>query len=291
MKTVAVWGCAGFVGRACYQTFSQIKSSEWKILGYDLIKEKCPNTKEECLRADLHFVCVPTPMIKETGQCETGIVACVVEEIKKANINSWVVVKSTVTPGFTRMQNIYFDRVVFNPEFLTEINYLEDFRELSYQIIGTDNESDFYETCCLIELYEQCFVEGLMKSDHYFTTPSNEAEMIKLTRNCYLATRISFFNEIKQVCDKVDHGIDFDSMVELAGLDPRVGGHFNKVPGPDGDYGWGLSCFPKDLNNFMHLAKSYGIKPEVCMGVWNKNLEVRKNRDWETMAKAVISKF
>lgn len=285
MKKVAVWGCAGFVGGACYQTFSQIKSPEWEILGFDLIKEKSPNTKEECYDAELHFVCVPTPMKKETGECDTSIVEAVVRDLKM-KAKGWVVIKSTVPPGTTKKMNQTYARVIHNAEYLTEARFLEDFRELPYQIIGTDNEAFFYETCCLVELYQQCFAEGIMKNDHFFTVSSTESEMIKIVRNCYLATRLSFFNEVYQVCQKLK--VDYNSLTELVGLEPRIGDHYNKVPGPDGKFGFSKSCLPKDLNDFIFLAQSLGIDPKVSKGVWEKNLEVRPDRDWELEKKAVV---
>jgi UDPglucose 6-dehydrogenase len=289
MRKVSIWGCGGFVGGACYETFSKLKSLNFQILGYDIVKEKSKNSKQQCLDADLHFVCVPTPM-KKTGECYIDIVKNVVNEIivNTTKKNPWIVVKSTVPIGFcsSLIQEFSYKNICFNPEFLTEANSLKDFQELQYQIIGVDGEAHFWETCSLVDLYQQCFSEQLMKNEMFLTVSTKEAEMIKLVRNCFLATRLSFFNEMYQVSSKF--GINYDSMVELVGLDDRVGMHYNKVPGPDGDFGWGLSCFPKDINNLRSLMKNAGIKSTVLDAVWSKNLEVRTNKDWENLEKAFI---
>jgi UDPglucose 6-dehydrogenase len=101
-----------------------------------------------------------------------------------------------------------------------------------------------------------------------------------------LATKVSFANEMKQICDKLD--IDYDKVIEYATKDKRLGMSHWAVPGPmpanDGSGkllpGYSGSCFVKDINALIHLAKELGIDPKVMNGSWLKNLEVRPGKDW-----------
>lgn len=288
-KSVTIWG-AGFVGATAYKAFSKIEG--WDVVVWDKFADNCKLMKEDptarfvnedvAKSSHLHLICVPTPM-KQNGECFTGIVEEVVEKIASAGTGAYIVIKSTVPPGTTERLNEKWCRVFFNPEFLTEANAYEDFVELPYQIIGNPSK----ERCWpLINLYRDAKAQDVVRGgEMVLETSSTTAEMVKLTRNCYLATRLSFFNEIKQVCDKL--GVEYDDMKHLAGLDERIGSHYNKVPGPDGKPGWSLSCLPKDLNDMIHVAYSAGVSPTVMEAVWHKNLEVRPERDWEEMEKAV----
>tara|TARA_A200000159_G_scaffold99625_1_gene92448 strand:- start:511 stop:918 length:408 start_codon:yes stop_codon:yes gene_type:complete len=120
-------------------------------------------------------------------------------------------------------------------------------------------------------------------------TGANVAETVKYFINCFLATKVSFANEMKQVCDKMD--IDFDKVVEYALYDERIGNSHLSVPGPDGSLGFGGHCFPKDLNAVRFVAQDLGLNPTVLTSVWEKNLEVRPQaeRDWENMVGRAVS--
>jgi UDPglucose 6-dehydrogenase len=118
-------------------------------------------------------------------------------------------------------------------------------------------------------------------------TGSNTAEAVKYFTNCFLATKVSFANEFKQICDETD--VDYDKVVEYALYDNRIGKTHFSTPGPDGRSGFGGSCFPKDLNALIYYATILGITPSVMKGVWNKNLEVRPQKDWELLKGRAIS--
>ena len=118
-------------------------------------------------------------------------------------------------------------------------------------------------------------------------TGSKTAEMVKYMTNSFLATKVSFANEMKMICDKLD--IDYDKVVEYSTYDERLGKSHWAVPGPDGHYGFGGSCFPKDINALIHLAGQLDLCPDVLLGVWEKNLEVRPEEDWEELkGRAVV---
>ena len=105
--------------------------------------------------------------------------------------------------------------------------------------------------------------------------------------NSFLATKVSFANEIYQICDKLK--IDYDKVVEYATLDDRLGKSHWNVPGPDGDFGFGGHCLPKDLSALIFLAMNLDTETNVLNAVEETNDVVRKNRDWEQMkGRAVI---
>jgi UDPglucose 6-dehydrogenase len=92
---------------------------------------------------------------------------------------------------------------------------------------------------------------------------------------------MSFANEISQICEKL--GVAYEGVINLAMLDKRLGRSHWKVPGPDGHYGFGLTCFPKDINALIAVAFELGVDPKILRAAWEKNLEVRPERDWEKM--------
>ena len=111
--------------------------------------------------------------------------------------------------------------------------------------------------------------------------------MVKYMTNSYLATKVSFANEIYQICQKIN--IDYDKVVEYATLDERLGKTHLSVPGPDGDLGFGGHCLPKDLNALITFAQNLDLEPIVLETVNWVNDKFRKNRDWEEMkGRAVV---
>ena len=113
--------------------------------------------------------------------------------------------------------------------------------------------------------------------------------MVKYMTNTFLATKVSFANEMKMLCDELD--LDYDKVVEYATYDERLGKTHWAVPGPDGELGFGGHCLPKDLNALISVAvdNSLGLYINVLSGVLETNNKVRKNRDWEEMkGRAVI---
>lgn len=291
---------AGFVGGTCYKVFSQLEN--WDVRVCDLNPEESflkktfdgeikwteePFAKE----ADLIFLAVPTPMVEETGECFTKFVEDAIASLRKYNQDNWICIKSTVPPGTTQKLHEKYKRVCFNPEFLTEANALNDFINLPYQIIGSpelmEGIMDGIDNP-IFDLYGNCAHEGLLniRSGAVLEISSTQAEMVKYLRNCYLSTRLSFFNEMKQICDKLD--IDYAATAYWAGLDERVGSHYNRVD-PQNP-GFGGHCLPKDLSALVALSRKLGVDPKVLKAVRDKNDEVRQMRDWESMEnRAVIS--
>ena len=246
---------------------------------YNESKTTC-DLKQLVWGCEVIFVCVPTPM-NEDGSCHTDIVESVIKEIDTyANGLQIVVIKSTVPPGTTDRLDKKYDgvNVIFNPEFLTEANFVEDFKNQDRIILGGVRRG----TNKLRQIYSKVFPTA-----HIIKTGSKTAEMVKYMTNTYLATKVSFSNEIYQICQKID--IDYDKVVEYATLDERLGKTHLSVPGPDGDLGFGGHCLPKDLNALIAFAQNLDLEPIVLETVNWVNDKYRKNRDWEKMkGRAVV---
>ena len=112
-------------------------------------------------------------------------------------------------------------------------------------------------------------------------TGSKTAEMVKYMTNTFLATKVSFANEMKMICDGLD--IDYDKLVEYSTYDERLGKSHWAVPGPDGKLGFGGSCFPKDINALLDLANKFEIDVFTLDGAWETNLQVRPEQDWKKL--------
>lgn len=245
--------------------------------------------------SNVYFVCLPTPMF-EDGAADLSIVESVLEELASIPGERIAVVKSTVPPGSTEAWNERFGpqelHVIFNPEFLTEANALEDMRNQNRIILGGPRP--------WINEVKQIFQTAFPRVP-VIKTSSTTAEMVKYVTNCMLAVKVSFANEVAQICEALDKdgcNIDYDKVVEYAKVDRRLGDTHWSVPGPvpthDGRYvrGFGGHCFPKDINALMSVARQHGIDPKVMQAAWDKNLEVRApdDRDWEQQVGRAVSK-
>ena len=280
MHKVGIIGL-GFVGTAVETGFQSI--ADIKI--YD--KYKPSDSLESTVKnSNILFVCLPTPML-ESGECDISIIEKEIDNIASiASKSKIIILKSTVPPGTTdRFQDKYPKHTfIFNPEFLTEKNFINDFLEQDRIILGTSNimkDSHNKNILKVYKLYDD-FIKTQGKPATIFDTSCKIAEMIKYIANCFLATKVMFFNEIYEICKAAN--IPFEDAVGLACMDERIGQSHSKVPGPDGQLGFGLSCFPKDLNSLMFFAKQLDVDPMILETVWTKNLLVRKEYDWEKLA-------
>jgi UDPglucose 6-dehydrogenase len=235
----------------------------------------------------VYFVCLPTPMY-EDGSADLSIVEGVLEELASIPGQRIAVVKSTVPPGSTEKWNERFGsrglHVVFNPEFLTEANALDDMRNQNRIILGGPRP--------WINEVKQVFQTAFPKVP-LVKTSSTTAEMVKYLTNNFLTVKVAFANEMSQVCEALDKSglnVDYDKVVEYAKYDRRLGESHWAVPGPDGNRGFGGHCFPKDVNAMISVAKENGVDPKVLRASWEKNLEVRSDRDWEKQIGRAVSK-
>ena len=169
--------------------------------------------------------------------------------------------------------------IVFNPEFLTERSAKFDFINQSRFIVG----GSWGNTTRVEHLYKWRFGE----STPVIRTNYQTAEMIKYMNNCFFATKVSFLNEMYQIADAC--GVDWDMAIEGFVRDGRIGYSHMNVPGPDGKFGFGGSCFPKDIQAMINFAESLDVNPTTMKGAWEKNLDVRPEEDWkELKGRAVV---
>lgn len=255
----------GFVGNAIYQNFKD------KVLTkvYDVKAEKRLNELDDVLLwTDIIFICLPTPMTK-TGECDLSFVETFFSELEKKSSalkkDPLFVIKSTVPIGTTEnLRRKYPFKIVHNPEFLTAVNAVEDFRNSDRNIIGGNQE------LCL-ELRE--FYDTYFPGTPIQIVSSNESETIKYFCNSFLASKVAFFNNLFQICEKL--GMNFDSVKDGVCSDTRIGVSHTKVPGPDGLMGFGGYCFPKDINALINTLKENDIDDRLFRTVWEYNQSIR----------------
>lgn len=260
------------------------------------VEELVVNAEKQPGFSGVFFVCLPTPMSLSDGSCDTSIVEGVLEQLANVPGERIAVVKSTVPPGSTERWNAKFnDReltICMSPEFLVERTALDDMRNQDRIIIGGPKKA--------AKKVQQLF-KTAFPNVPIVRTSSTNAEMVKYVANCFLATKVSFANEMYQIVEalaKNGFDVDYDRIIECATLDKRLGTSHWKVPSLEVDEitgealrCWGGSCFPKDINALIVLAKSLDIDPKVMQAAWFKCLELRPSRDWEKLyGRAVSSK-
>ena len=266
----------GYVGSAVKEVFSKHYQTNTFDLNGDCT---CTDMEDLVAASDIIFVCVPTPM-KKDGSCDTSIVDGVVKNIDDIvycftnKSHKIVAIKSTIPPGTTNRLNKKYKNisVIFNPEFLTEANFIDDFKNQNRIIIGGERPS----TTKLRQVYSLVFPDATIVK-----TGSKTAEMVKYFTNTFLATKVSFANEMKLICDELK--IDYDKVVEYSTYDERLGKSHWAVPGPDGKLGFGGSCFPKDINALIALSKDMRLYLHTLQSVWKTNLKVRPEQDWKEL--------
>tara|TARA_Y100000004_G_scaffold196188_1_gene265415 strand:+ start:1267 stop:2115 length:849 start_codon:yes stop_codon:yes gene_type:complete len=272
----------GFVGSSVAFGFSPQCGCDADIKIYDKDSSKATHSLESTLTSDFIFVSVPTPSNSD-GSINLDVVYNIFEEMNTLNhrTDNVFLLRSTVTPGTTRKIQRKFRNlnIVFNPEFLTERSAKLDFINQSRFILGGLKKN----VNKVEKLYRWRFGDTLSVIKTNYET----AEMIKYMNNCFFATKVSFLNEMYQIADAC--GVDWDMAVEGFVRDGRVGHSHMNVPGPDGKFGFGGSCFPKDIQAMINFAQTLDIKPDVLKGVWSKNLDVRPEEDWKKLkGRAVV---
>lgn len=272
----------GFVGEAFYEGMKH----KTFISVWDTNPDKRNVNSMETLvnTCNVIFVSVPTPM-REDGECDTSIVMSVVNEIKhwarQKCTKKIVVIRSTVPPGTCRHLHDPTNGIciVFNPEFLTEANYINDFKNQSRIILAGDSA----DTNLVAEIYNKSF-----PTTDIINATWEVAEMVKYTANTFLSMKVSFANEIYDICNAA--GIEYNDVIEIATADNRLGTSHWKVPGPDGHRGFAGSCFPKDINGLMSYARELRIPTPILDAVWRRNVKIdRPEKDWELLVGRAVS--
>jgi UDPglucose 6-dehydrogenase len=282
MQKIGIIG-QGFVGSAVREGMK----NHYEILAFDKDPNKFSNVESIfhiVEGSELTFLCVPTPM-RKNGSCDLSIVRAALTEIndvsKALEVENYIVIiKSTIPPGTTWQLNTEFPNldIVFNPEFLTEANAVEDYKNQNRIIIGGERPG----TTTVKRLFAKAFPKVPI-----IKTSSTIAEMIKYVTNTFLAMKVSYANEVYQLCQGLN--IDYDKVIEYARYDDRLGNSHWSVPGPDGDFGFGGHCFPKDIAALQYVAASLGIDSTMLDAAIKKNQMVRTDLDWTKQIGRAVS--
>ena len=217
--------------------------------------------------SDIIFICVGTPNIKGSLKVDLSFVYKSIKEIISVAKNKKIIVtKSTVPIGTgdeidkiirrNKKKKINFD-VISNPEFLREGEAIRDFRYPDRIIIGSDNSK-------IYKIMKILYAPLINKGANFFTTSRRGAELIKYASNAFLATKITFINEVANLCEKT--GINVEDISLGMGSDKRIGSRFLRA-GP----AYGGSCFPKDTKGLVSAAKKFKINLSVVKSVIKSN--------------------
>lgn len=236
----------GFVGKAVEYAFTH------PMVRIFAVDPKHNTTLDQLLdfAPDVTFVCAPTPMNPESGFVDASIVEDAVLQLIE-HTESLVIVKSTVTPDIIdRLYNSMFDdgidRFVYNPEFLTEKNAEEQFVNAAFHVIG-GSEAAIERTIQVYNIFSLC------QTREFYPMSACEASFVKYAINSFLATKLTFFN---QLFDLVNfYGCSYNIVSRAVGRDPRVGIGHTRVPGYDRKRGYGGACLPKDISAFLKFSE------------------------------------
>ena len=224
------------------------------------------NLKKAVSNSDIIFICVGTPTKKNSNSADLKYVFNVAHELKKI-INKYKIIinKSTVpvTTGdkiekiLKNLKNKKLIDVVSNPEFLREGEAIRDFIYPDRVIIGTDSKK-------ANKILKSLYMPIIKKTSRYFNTSRRGAELIKYASNSFLATKISFINEIANLCEQTD--VDVKDVSLGMGSDQRIGDRFLRA-GP----AYGGSCFPKDTRALIDIGQKFKTNMSIIKSVVNSN--------------------
>lgn len=251
----------GFVGKACHKAFEHnslplIIDPKFDT-GFTI-----RNLSERSVR--ITFVCVPAPTLQD-GAVDTSIVCTILDALVSAKYKGIVVIKSTIPPHdideiykkYASDRSIKKDgplNLVYSPEFLREGHWEYDALNPSMIILGGD-----FLLCTEVKNIYEC--HSHIKMTKFIITSMVEASLVKYTINTFLATKTTFFNQIYRYYIELNEGKEphyelWNAFTEMVGTDHRMGNSHMKVPGPDGRYGYGGTCFPKDVKAFIGSDKN-----------------------------------
>jgi len=219
--------------------------------------------------SEIIFVAVPTP--NSNGKINLDYVYKAIDSIKSVNNGALIVIKSTVIPGTgSKIKNEFNVRIVSNPEFLREGNAIEDTVHPDRVIVG--GEEEYVEKVANIWKFTNAPI--------LITTREN-AELIKYASNSFLATKISYINEIANLCEMIPNS-DVETVAKGMGYDRRIGPLFLKA-----GIGYGGSCFPKDTEAFITYAQELGEDLKIIKATKNVN-EDRVSRITDILRKKFV---
>ena len=263
----------GFVGKATLT----LQCDDIDVLCYDINPDLCVpkgTTLHDLLACCAVFVSVPTPT-NSAGKTSIKCVDTVIFQLRELNYNGFTIIRSTVPVGTSDRY-----KCCFMPEFLTEKNAINDFINNSNWIFGcNDDEHKDAFMALMTSIIHAAHVHKKIAHGRITFMSNKEAEMVKYFRNTFLATKISFCNEMHAFC--VKQGINYARMVDVAAEDARICKSHTAVPGHDGRFGFGGTCFPKDINSLRSQMKEIDVPHCVIDAVIHRNENIdRCEKDW-----------
>ena len=240
----------GFVGKAHYEV---LRHGNY----INIIDPKYPNLVVPEFEEECAIICVPTPELN-TGSCDMSNVYDCIERISK---DTPILIKSTISlEGWKFLKETFPDhKLCFSPEFLRAESYLEDMQTVSI-IYLSEEHSSFW-----ISVFEKVLNAGFIVAD------PEELILIKYFKNAFLATKVSFFNQIYDMCKAT--GINYDAVAQGIAQDERIGfSHINITP----ERGWGGACFPKDTSAIINTANQYKVDLSLIKEACSYNKRIRK---------------
>lgn len=239
----------GMVGGAMARWF---QAQGHSVFSFDLHKKI--GSQDEVNRGEVIFVAVPTPFDSAAGRFDGSAVEKAVAGIEGEKT---IVIKSTVLPGTTEALQARFPhhRFLFSPEFLTEATADEDVAHPRMNIIGYTNTSR-HAAPDVMRLLARASFEKIV--------PSREAELFKYLRNTFFSTKVVFFNQMYDLCQKL--GLDYEAIRECAANDPWIGGQ-HTVVWHKGYRGYGGKCLPKDTRALIAFSEEHGVEQALLKAV------------------------
>ena len=251
----------GFVGKALHNALTE----DVKIMIIDPIL----GTSIDDLvpfQPQFTFLTLPTPM-KKDGSQDISIIKNTFQELFDQNINSNIILKSTVTPDnlLHLKKSMEF---IYNPEFLREKSANSDFINGNIILFGGSNNlceeaSNFYIN------YTLC------KEKKHFITDLVTASLVKYTINSFLATKVIYFNQLKTLLDLSNSEESWENFIKIVSSDNRIGNSHMDVPGHDGRKGFGGACFPKDISALESFANDKDFNFSLIKEVIKVNNKIR----------------
>lgn len=287
MVSVGIIG-NGFVGNAT----SHFLNDEIDVKIFDILPDKCNprglTLEGLCTSCDIFFICLPTPMSND-GSCHLGIIESVVDDMKNyIDLDKTpVVIRSTVPVGTSERLNCFF-----MPEFLTEANPVDDFRKTEKWIFGL-KKMNFNQNKYVTEIVNRILTSNMkcgniVTNSAYFVDTS-EAESIKLFKNTFLAVKVGFCNEFYRFCQA--NSVDYKTVIKGVVTDRRITESHTRVPGNNNKFGFGGTCFPKDISSLQNQMKHHVVKSPIIDAVIERNNTIdRVEQDWKNdEGRAVIN--
>ena len=235
----------GTVGKAVHCAFDTGKTNVYTV---DPTTSTTIDSMYAYFTPDIIFVCVPTPSTEDG--IDSNIIEGVMHAIAKHDANPIVIIKSTITPDVVKKLEKIYNRIVYNPEFLTERNAINDFVNADFLILGSRQYDDAAVVERLYENYSEC------KPCKVFHVDLEAAAMIKYTLNTFMAMKVIFFNQMYDIYKKSGTTLPWNCFTEILSTDSRMGKTHMMVPGFDNKRGFGGTCFPKDSTALIKYASN-----------------------------------